>query len=136
MTETTETVTAYDPIPKLAWLLAAAQRLADGIDATAGVTAFARQLTEGMHLPELATAEEAEAAIRKALTETAGGGTIREGTKVRLIDPPGAKVPYGAIGIAEGEPGDGDLFWARFPQGRMDVRVCEVEIIQQGESRA
>lgn len=66
MTETTKT--AYDPIPKLALLLCAAQRLADGIDATGGVTTFARQLSEAMHLPELVNADEAGAAIRKAIT--------------------------------------------------------------------
>jgi hypothetical protein len=73
--------------------------------------------------------------VRFAVTVTplADDGTIREGTKVRLIDPPGTKVPYGTIGIADEEPGDSGLFWVRFPQGRMHTRVSEVEIVKQGE---
>lgn len=69
MTETTETT--YDPIPGLAWLLGSAQRLALGIDSTPGVVTFARRLIEGLGLPYMATAEEAEAAIRKALEPAA-----------------------------------------------------------------
>jgi hypothetical protein len=54
---------------------------------------------------------------------------IAEGTRVRLTDPPGTQVPYGAVGIAEGAPADSGLFWAQFPQGRMHTRVSEVEIL-------
>ena len=53
---------------------------------------------------------------------------IGKGTKVRLVSPPGTKVPYGAIGTAGEAPGAGGLFWAVFPQGRMHTRVSEVEI--------
>ena len=54
---------------------------------------------------------------------------IEQGTRVRLTDPPGTKVPYGAVGIAEGPPGSGGLFWVQFPQGRMHTRISEVEVV-------
>ena len=56
---------------------------------------------------------------------------ITEGTRVRLTDPPGTKVPYGAVGVAEEAPGAGGLFWATFPQGRMHTRRSEVKIVQE-----
>jgi hypothetical protein len=56
---------------------------------------------------------------------------IAQGTRVRLTGPPGTRVPYGAVGTAEGPPGDGGLFWAQFPQGRMHTRIGEVEIVHE-----
>lgn len=70
---------------------------------------------------------DAEGRLR---TEAEMRPVTREGTRVRLIDPPGSKVPYGAVGVAEGPPLAGGLFWVQFPQGRMDVRVSEVEIVR------
>lgn len=54
---------------------------------------------------------------------------ITAGTKVRLVNPPGIKVPYGTVGVAEEAPGAGGLFWVQFPQMRMHTRVSEVEIL-------
>ncbi len=54
---------------------------------------------------------------------------IMAGTKVRLTDPPGTKVPYGAVGIAEEAPNSNGLFWVQFPQLRMHTRVSEVEVV-------
>lgn len=63
----TATETAYDPIPDLAWLLGAAQRQADGYDASGGIRTYARRLAEGLRLPELASAAEAYVAISRAI---------------------------------------------------------------------
>ena len=56
---------------------------------------------------------------------------ITEGTRVRLIDPHGTKVRYGAEGVADGPPNSSGLFWATFPAGSMHTRVSEVEIITE-----
>jgi len=59
---------AYDPLPDLSMLLGASQRLGAGIDSRSGVITFAAKLASDLELPELATAEEIELAIREALT--------------------------------------------------------------------
>jgi len=64
---TTATETTYDPIPDLAWLLGAAQRQTLGYDASGGIRTCTRRLVEGLQLPDLATAAEVYAAIRKAI---------------------------------------------------------------------
>ena len=71
----------YDPIPDLAWLLGAAERQTLGYDAQGGIRTCTRRLVEGLRLPEMATAAEAYAAIRKALESvpvTPGSGSEEE----------------------------------------------------------
>jgi hypothetical protein len=63
-----ETSTQFDVVAALASLLTAAQGLTAGKTATAGVVRFATELTSQLNLPGLARTEEAEAAIRAALT--------------------------------------------------------------------
>ena len=66
-------------------------------------------------------------------TIAAGSGDrpgITAGTVVRLVDPPGTAVPYGALGTAEGPPSISGLFWVQFPERRMHTRTSEVEIVR------
>lgn len=70
---------------------------------------------------------DAEGRLR---TEAEMRSVIREGTRVRLINPPGTKFSYGDIGVAEGPPNSSGLFWAQFPAGSMHTRVSEVEIVR------
>ena len=55
---------------------------------------------------------------------------IVKGTRVKLVDPPGRRVPFGAIGTAEEAPNSSGLFWVQFPQMRMHTRVSEVEVVK------
>ena len=58
----------YDPIPDLAHLLCAAQRQGELGEVTPGVAFAELKLRGALGLPELAYRDEAEAAIRRALS--------------------------------------------------------------------
>jgi hypothetical protein len=62
----------YNPVPDLAWLLAAAQRIRDS-GRTEAVAIRADVLMQALNLPDLASVAEAETSIRKALANVVPG---------------------------------------------------------------
>ncbi len=64
---------------------------------------------------------------------------LTAGTRVRLMDPPGSRVPFGTVGIALEAPNNSGQFWAQYPQGRMHTRTSEVQVLprtKRGEADA